>query len=71
MKEQMYLKLKDVQGDWTVILNTDEDGIQVFHFNSRKVAFEFADGFQDYDVIGVMERPFYTLHLEEKLNKED
>lgn len=71
MTEQMYLKLKEVQGDWTVILDTDEDGIQVFHFNSRKAAFEFANCFQDCDVIGVMARPFYTIHLEEKLNKED
>lgn len=67
----MFLKLREVQGDWTVILDTDEDGIQVFHFNSRKAAFEFADRFQDYEVIGVVTRPFYTLHLEEKFNKED
>lgn len=71
MTRSMYERLAKVQDDWTVILQTEDDGIQAFHFNTRERAFNFADNFQDGDLLGVMPRPMYVLHLEDVLLKDD
>lgn len=71
MTREMYERLAKVQNDWTVILQTEDDGIQVFHFNTREQAFNFADSFQDGDLLGVMTRPMYTLHLEDAFLQDD
>lgn len=71
MTKAMYERLAKVQNDWTVILQTEDDGIQAYHFNTRERAFNFADNFQDEDLLGVMPRPVYILHLEDAFLQDD
>ena len=86
----MYERLAKVQNDWTVILQTEDDGIQVY-LESAKQELGFAEfyflsydgnyitpggetgylGLQDGDLLGVMPRPVYILHLEDAFLQDD
>ena len=71
MTRAMYERLVKVQNDWTVILNTEEHDVQVYHFDTRKRAFDFANNFEDGDLLGVMPRPMYILHMEDVFLQND